>query len=130
MSDSNNLNNLVDLTGPDEPAKKLRKLLTGFFPKYDPRDPAHVAAKVDRERKESESVRIRREKAEAKQLAADDERKRAEAERKRNERAAKKAQIDAAKAAAAEQDATLQLQAGEFQQQASELLLSCVILRV
>ena len=43
MSDSNNLNNLVDLTGPDEPAKKLTKLLTGFFPKYDPRDPADVA---------------------------------------------------------------------------------------
>ena len=53
MSDSNNSNNPVDLTGPDEPAKKLPKLLTGFFRKYDPTDPAQVAAKVDRERKEA-----------------------------------------------------------------------------
>ena len=63
MSDSNNSNNPVDLTGPDEPAKKLPKLLTGFFRKYDPTDPAQVAAKVDRERKETERLRIRREEA-------------------------------------------------------------------
>ena len=31
MSDSNNSNNPVDLTGPDEPAKKLPKLLTGIL---------------------------------------------------------------------------------------------------
>ena len=53
MNDSNNLNHHVDLTGPDEPAKKVPELLTGFFRKYDPRDPAQVAAKVDRERKEA-----------------------------------------------------------------------------
>ena len=53
MSDSNNSNNLVDLTGPDEPAKKVPKLLTGFFRKYDLSDPAQVAAKVDRECKEA-----------------------------------------------------------------------------
>ena len=131
MSDSNNSNNLVDLTGPDEPAKKVPKLLTGFFSKYDPNDPVQVAAKEHYDRKESERIRIRREEAEAKRLAAGDERKRAEAERKRKERAAKEAEHEAAQAAAAEQDATLQLQqAAEFQQQAGELLLSCVILRV
>ena len=43
MSDSINSNHPVDLTGPDEPAKKLPKLLTGFFRKYDPADPAQVA---------------------------------------------------------------------------------------
>ena len=42
MSDSNNSNNLVDLTGPDELAKKVPKLLIGFFGKYDPSDPAQV----------------------------------------------------------------------------------------
>ena len=51
MSDSNNSNSPVDLTGPDEPAKKVPKLLTGFFRKYDPSDPAQVAAKVDRDTK-------------------------------------------------------------------------------
>ena len=56
MSDSNKSNNPVDLTGPDEPAKKLPKLLTGFFIKYVPTDPAQVAAKVDRERKETERL--------------------------------------------------------------------------
>ena len=58
MSDSNNSNNPVALTGPDEPSKKLPKLLTGFFRKYDPTDPAQEASKVDRERKETERLRI------------------------------------------------------------------------
>ena len=49
----NDSNNPVDLTGADEPAKKVPKLLTGFFRKYDPSDPAQVAVKVDRERKEA-----------------------------------------------------------------------------
>ena len=89
MSDSNNSNNLVDLTGPDEPAKKLPKLLTGLFRKYDPTDPAQVAAKVDRERKETERLRIRREEAEAKRQA--EAKRLADAARKRNDRADQKA---------------------------------------
>ena len=89
MSDSNNSNNPVDLTGPDEPAKKLPKLLTGFFRKYDPTDPAQVVAKVDRERKETERLRIRREEAEAKRQA--EAKRLADAARKRNDRADQKA---------------------------------------
>ena len=90
MSDSSNSNNPVDLTGPDEPAKKLPKRLTGFFRKYDPTDPAQLAAKVDRERKETERLRIRREEAkqqaEAKRQAEGEAKRLADAERKRNER--------------------------------------------
>ena len=63
MNDSINSNNPVDLTGPDEPAEKVPKVLTRFFRKYDPSDPAQVAAKVDRERKEAARLRIRCEEA-------------------------------------------------------------------
>ena len=133
MSDSNDIvavsdSDVVDVTGPSEPAKKVPKLITGFFQKFDPNDSAQVARKADQDRKESERFRLRTEEARAKQLKQGEDKLRAEADRKQKARAAERAAFEAAKAAEQAAEPNLQ-QAAELQQvgTSGELLLTCVL---
>jgi hypothetical protein len=91
----------VDLSG-DEPAAKKQKVMTGFFRKFDPSDPAHVAAKEQRERNEAAREQQRRAEAEQRRaekvLQQEKERKNKANESKKKQRAAQKEKVAAAQA--------------------------------